>query len=397
VNVTETDVLIIGAGAAGLLCGIEAGNRGRRVVVLDHANKPAEKIRISGGGRCNFTNLHCSPEHFLSQNPRFPISALARYTPSDFLSLVQKHRIAYHEKTLGQLFCDDSSHQIIRMLLEEGKRAGVDLKLQTRISEASQNGRRFVLHTDRGVYSSESLVIASGGLSIPKMGATGLGYDIAKKFGISLVPTSAGLVPLVFKDPEQKLWSQLSGVSLRSRVSCGGASFTEGLLFTHKGLSGPSILQCSSYWRPGESVSINLVPDHDIASRMIQDRHEAANREVAAYLADILPKRLGHLLCEQKFGTQMSRRMAQVSNDEVRSLARMLNDWNVVPAGTEGYRVAEVTLGGVNTKELDSKTMMSKKVSNLFFIGEVVDVTGHLGGFNFQWAWSSGYVAGQYA
>ncbi len=401
----ETDVLIIGAGAAGLMCAIEAGNRGRRVVVIDHAQKPAEKIRISGGGRCNFTNLHASPDHYLSRNPRYCVSALSRYTAQDFISLVEKHRIAYHEKTLGQLFCDGSSQQIIGMLLEESRQAKVTIRLQTKVEQVSKPDARFRIRMAEGEFSCESLVVACGGLSIPKMGASGLGYQIARQFGLGIVSTRAALVPFTLTESQLDLWSTLAGVALEAEIQCGKKSFREGLLFTHRGLSGPAMLQISSYWQPKDPLRVNLAPGHD-ATALLMDakapratnypRHQARH-EAAKVLSSLLPKRLAQRIAEQHLLPTESIRLADVPDKQLEQLGSAVNSWQIVPHGTEGYRAAEVTLGGVDTAELSSKTMASRKVDNLYFVGEVVDVTGHLGGFNFQWAWASGYVAGQYA
>ncbi len=380
----ETDVVIIGAGAAGLLCAIEAGKRGRRVVVLDHARKPAEKIRISGGGRCNFTNLRTSPQNYLSQNPHFCMSALARYTPHDFIALVEKHNIAYHEKTAGQLFCDHSSQQIINMLLEECRQAGVKIQLNAEIQQVTKPDESFHV----GDYRCQSLVVACGGLSIPKMGATNLGYRIARDFGLSIMPTQPALVPFTLSEAQLAVWQPLAGVSLQANVKCGKQQFQEGLLFTHRGLSGPAILQISSYWQPGSGLDINLAPGHDAAAELI--RAKAANQSAVSVLTTMLPKRLAQQLAGNT-------RLAATPDRQLAQLGEAVNRWHIVPNGTEGYRTAEVTLGGVDTNELSSKTLEARKVANLYFIGEVLDVTGHLGGYNFQWAWASGYVAGQYA
>jgi predicted Rossmann fold flavoprotein len=382
--VIETDVVIIGAGAAGLLCAIEAGKRGRRVVVLDHARKPAEKIRISGGGRCNFTNLRTSPQNYLSQNPHFCMSALARYTPHDFIALVEKHNIAYHEKTAGQLFCDHSSQQIINMLLEECRQAGVKIQLNAEIQQVTKPDESFHV----GDYRCQSLVVACGGLSIPKMGATNLGYRIARDFGLSIMPTQPALVPFTLSEAQLAVWQPLAGVSLQANVKCGKQQFQEGLLFTHRGLSGPAILQISSYWQPGSGLDINLAPGHDAAAELI--RAKAANQSAVSVLTTMLPKRLAQQLAGNT-------RLAATPDRQLAQLGEAVNRWHIVPNGTEGYRTAEVTLGGVDTNELSSKTLEARKVANLYFIGEVLDVTGHLGGYNFQWAWASGYVAGQYA
>ena len=389
----QTDVLILGAGAAGLFCAIEAGKRGRRVVVLDHAPKPAEKIRISGGGRCNFTNLYTGPENFISQNPRFCLSALARYTPADFIALVEKHNISYHEKAHGQLFCDCLSHQIIAMLLEECRQANVQFRLGTPFLNVSRPNGQFCVQTAAGEIRCESLVVATGGLSIPKMGATNAGQCIARQFEMAVVPTQPALVPFTLSEKQLHTWGALSGVAVPASVSCNGQRFREGLLFTHRGLSGPAVLQISSYWKPGDSVSIDLAPGQHAADLLLQGKADNPCTETTMVLNELLPKRLGQLLTQQ----HAPGRIADVPNRQLQQLGLAINQWQVVPNGTEGYRTAEVTLGGVDTAGLSSKTMGSRRVPNLYFIGEVVDVTGHLGGFNFQWAWASGFVAGQYA
>ncbi|QDG79289.1 NAD(P)/FAD-dependent oxidoreductase [Labrenzia sp. PHM005] len=388
----DLDILVLGGGAAGLMCGIEAAKRGRKVLVIDHAKRPAEKIRISGGGRCNFTNLHCTPTNFLSQNPRFCVSALKRYTQQDFLNLVEKHRIAWHEKTLGQLFCDTSAKDIIQMLLSELEVAGGALQLETSITAVSKPDDKFSIATSKGPLRASSLVVATGGPSIPKMGATGFGYELAKQFGHDVIAPRAALVPLTFSDANKDLCARLSGVSVDAEVSFKKTAFREGLLFTHRGLSGPSILQISSYWEEGKPVSVNLAPGVDVFGVLKQARLDTPKQDLKTGLTQILPKRLAEEL-SQAF--QMKGRMADLSDKVLRGCAEQLNRWQLIPVGTEGYRTAEVTLGGVNTKELSSKTMESNKVPGLYFIGEVMDVTGHLGGFNFQWAWSSGHAAGQ--
>ncbi|WP_346900128.1 NAD(P)/FAD-dependent oxidoreductase [uncultured Roseibium sp.] len=390
----DLDVLIIGAGAAGLMCAIEAAKRGRRTLVIDHAKKPAEKIRISGGGRCNFTNLHCEPRNFLSQNPRFCVSALKRYTQHDFLALVERHRIAWHEKTLGQLFCDDSARDIIDLLLAELGKAGAALKLETSVTGISKPDDRFSVETPSETIRATSLVIATGGPSIPKMGATGFGYDIAKRFDLNVVQPRPALVPLTFSDANKALCARLSGVSVDAVVSFQKTLFREGLLFTHRGLSGPSILQISSYWQEGKPITVNLVPEQDVFETLRAARTDTPKQDLKTALATLLPKRLADELAGE---FKLSGRLADCSDKVLRRAGDLLNRWQLVPAGTEGYRTAEVTLGGVDTKELSSKTFEAAKVPGLHFIGEVVDVTGHLGGFNFQWAWSSGHAAGQAA
>lgn len=393
----SADVLIIGAGAAGLMCAIEAGRRGRQVVVIDHAHKAAEKIRISGGGRCNFTNVHASPDHYLSQQPRYCVSALARYTAQDFISLVEKHRIAYHEKTLGQLFCEGSSQQIIDMLFEECREAGVTIRVQTTVAEVSKPDARFRARTNAGEFCCESLVVASGGLSIPKMGASGFGYQIARQFGLAIVPTRGALVPFTLTESQLEAWKTLAGVAIDAEVHCGKQRFREGLLFTHRGLSGPAILQISSYWMPNEPVRLNLAPGHDTAAMLVQAKTAQPKQEAATFLSTLLPRRLAQRMAEQHLPGRELSRLIELTDKQLRQLGSAVNDCRIVPHGTEGYRTAEVTIGGVDTAELSSKTMESRKVPNLYFIGEVVDVTGHLGGYNFQWAWASGYAAGQYA
>jgi predicted Rossmann fold flavoprotein len=396
-NLLDTDVVIVGAGAAGLMCAIEAGKRGRRVVVIDRARKPGEKIRISGGGRCNFTNMHASPEHFLSQNPRFCVSALARYTAQDFIGLVEKHRIAYHEKTLGQLFCDGSSQQIIEMLLEECRQAKVEIRLQTAIEELSKPDGRFLVRTSDGEFSGDSLVVACGGLSIPKMGASNLGYRIARQFDLAIADTQPALVPFTLTPVQLELWHDLAGVATEATVTCGKQQFREGMLFTHRGLSGPCMLQISSYWQEGNLLRVNMAPERDASALLLQVRATNPRQEAATFLASFLPKRLAQRIAEQHAAEGHSGRLGDLADRQIERLGGAVNDWRIVPHGTEGYRTAEVTLGGVSTAELSSKTMESKKVKGLYFIGEVVDVTGHLGGFNFQWAWASGYAAGMYA
>ena len=387
------DVIVIGAGAAGLMCAIEAGKRGRKVWLVDHTKKIAEKIRISGGGRCNFTNLHANPKTFLSGNPHFCKSALSQYTQHDFIALVQRHGIAFHEKKLGQLFCDDSAQQIIDMLVREVQDAGVILQNETIVEniEAIEGG--FRVFTNRDVVECQSLVIATGGLSIPKIGATKFGYEIAKQFGLNVIETRPGLVPLMFQSVLLERCKDLRGLSVEATVSCGKTSFSEGLLFTHRGLSGPSILQISSYWQEGQEIVIDLAPGIDALAFLKVQKKTRAKQNIQTVLSDILPGRLADSICTT---VGVSGRIADLPDASLKKLAGHINGWQIKPSGTEGYRTAEVTLGGVDTNELSSKTMESKKQPGLHFIGEVVDVTGHLGGFNFQWAWSSGYAAGQY-
>ncbi|WP_165668611.1 BaiN/RdsA family NAD(P)/FAD-dependent oxidoreductase [Metapseudomonas otitidis] len=388
-------VIIIGAGAAGLMCAMSAAARGRRVLLLDHANKAGKKILMSGGGRCNFTNLYCEPANFLSHNPHFCKSALARFTQWDFIALVAKHGVPYHEKKLGQLFCDHKSSDILGLLLEECEQAGVDLRLNTSVSEISRHEGGYRLETSQGPAQCESLVIATGGLSIPTLGATGFGYQMARQFGHTVLPTRAGLVPFTVTDPQLKaLCEALSGTSVEDcRVSCNGQSFVENILFTHRGLSGPAILQISSYWQPGDVVSIDLLPALDLPTWLAEQQRERPNSELKTLLAELFTKKMAGLLAEQWF---TSKPMKQYSPGELKAIAERLGNWQLVPAGTEGYRTAEVTLGGVDTREVSSKTLESLKSPGLYFVGEVLDVSGHLGGFNFQWAWASGYAAAQY-
>lgn len=391
----STQVIIIGAGAAGLMCAMSAAARGRRVLLLDHANKAGKKILMSGGGRCNFTNLYCEPANFLSHNPHFCKSALARFTQWDFIALVAKHGVPYHEKKLGQLFCDHKSSDILGLLLEECEQAGVDLRLNTSVSAISRHEGGYRLETSQGPAQCESLVIATGGLSIPTLGATGFGYQVARQFGHTVLPTRAGLVPFTVTDPQLKaLCEALSGTSVEDcRVSCNGQSFVENILFTHRGLSGPAILQISSYWQPGDVVSIDLLPALDLPTWLAEQQRERPNSELKTLLAELFTKKMAGLLAEQWF---TSKPMKQYSPGELKAIAERLGNWQLVPAGTEGYRTAEVTLGGVDTREVSSKTLESLKSPGLYFVGEVLDVSGHLGGFNFQWAWASGYAAAQY-
>lgn len=387
------DSIVIGAGAAGLFCAAMAGQRGRKVLVLDHAKKLCEKIRIAGGGRCNFTNLFCAPENFLSQNPRFCVSALRRYTQHDFIQLVEKHKIAYHEKTLGQLFCDDSSQNIIDLLMKECSDGGVKVQNLTQITSVTTSNSGFLIETNLGTYKAETVVIATGGKSIPKIGASGFGYEIAQQFGHSIIDPTPALVPLTFNMEQGLNFKEISGLSVEAVVSYGKRKFREGLLCTHRGLSGPSILQISSYWEPGKAITVDFCPDVELFEVLKQKRTQTPKQELSTILALYLPKRLAQLFLDD---LNFSGKMADQSDKKLRQLATAIKQHSIIPAGTQGYAKAEVTLGGVNTKELSSKTMESQKQKGLFFVGEVVDVTGHLGGFNFQWAWSSGYAAGQY-
>ena len=385
-------MLIIGAGAAGLMCAITAGQRGRRVLVVDHANKVGKKILMSGGGRCNFTNLGTTPANYLSANPHFAKSALARCTPWDFVALVEKHRIAWHEKELGQLFCDDSSKQIVRMLLDECAAAGVTVEANCAVQRVLRTPEGFSVHTARGEVHAESLVVASGGLSIPSMGASGFGYELARQFGHAVLPTRAGLVPLTLSGKHQEHYADLAGVALpRVEARVGRQGFRAGLLFTHRGISGPAILQISSYWQPGDDLRLDLLPDLDVGAWLVDQRTARPLAELKTVLGEVLPKRLAQRLCEQWLG---NRPMRQYRETELTQIGVQLAAWPITASGTEGYRTAEVTLGGVDTDGLSSSTMQSKLVPGLYFIGEVVDVTGWLGGYNFQWAWASGQAAG---
>ena len=386
------DVVVAGAGAAGMMCAAQAGQRGRKVLILDHAKAPGEKIRISGGGRCNFTNLNTTPNNFLSENPRFCISALRRYRPKDFIALVDRYGIAHHEKTLGQLFCDGSARQIIDMLLAEMAQGGVELRLQTAIEAIARTETGFALTVGGQAVTCQSLVIATGGKSIPKMGATGFGYEVARQFGLRVTETRPALVPLTFDVSLLERTSPLAGVAVDATVAAGKTRFAEALLFTHRGLSGPAILQASSYWREGQEIAVDLAPGQDVYAHLRAARTSRAKAAPATILAELLPKRLAQFLTETH---APQGNMADQSDKVLRPLAEAVNAWRVKPVGSEGYRTAEVTLGGVDTTDLESRTLESRKVPGLFFIGEVVDVTGWLGGYNFQWAWASGWSAGQ--
>lgn len=390
------DVIIIGAGAAGMMCAIEAGKRGRRVILLDHAENIGEKIRISGGGRCNFTNLYCAPDKYISANPHFCRSALKRYSQHDFIALIERHQIGYHEKTLGQLFCDSSATDLIRMLLDECQKAGVDIHPSTtieRISLTPEN--QYHCQTNKGAVHGAALVVACGGLSIPKIGATPFGFHIAEQFGHSIIPPRAGLVPLTFDPIVLADTKDMSGISLDPAQvhSQSGTIFEEAILFTHRGISGPAILQISSYWQPGEDIIINLLPHLDVFLWLKEQRHGHGKRAALSVLETILPHKLARKILDS---LAISGRIGDLPDTELKRLTDRLQRWRVKPSGSEGYRTAEVTLGGVNTAEISSKTFESTKQPGLYFIGEVLDVTGHLGGFNFQWAWSSGWCAGQY-
>jgi predicted Rossmann fold flavoprotein len=386
----KRDVIVVGAGAAGLMCAAEAGKRGRSVLVLEHAERPGKKILISGGGRCNFTNLHAAPENYLSANPDFCKSALARYTPADFIRLVDQHGITWHEKKLGQLFCDHTSRLIVEMLLQECEAARVELRLNCRVKTVRRNGG-FALDTSLGVFECDSLVIATGGLSFPKLGATDFGYRIAEQFGLRLVQPQPGLVPLTFGDAGQRAFGELSGISVDEKVTAGGASFREHLLFTHRGLSGPAILQISNYLAGGEAVALDLLPDQPARELLLAER--GTNKELKTVLGQFLPQRFAQQWCA---ACAPSKPMNRHTLPELEEIARRLHRWEIMPAGTEGYAKAEVTRGGVDTAGLSSKTMEARSVGGLYFIGEVVDVMGWLGGYNFQWAWASGHAAGQF-
>ncbi len=386
------DVVILGAGAAGMMCAIRAGARGRSVLVLDHAKAPGEKIRISGGGRCNFTNIHAGPKNYLSANPHFAKSALARYTPRDFLDMVERHRIAWHEKTLGQLFCDDSAKDIIQMLLAEMKAVGAALEVQKQITSVEKTPDGFRIGTADGPIEAGAVVVATGGKSIPKMGATGLAYDIAKQFGLKIIETRPGLVPLTLDPNTLEKLSPLSGIGVPAELRHGKTAFREALLFTHRGLSGPSILQISSYWREGDDITLSIEPDLDIGGVLKSARKANGKQAAQTALAEVLPKRLAQFFVENRGITS---HLADLSDKAIEGLAASIQNWTIRPAGSEGYRTAEVTLGGIDTSDLDSKTMQAKAVPGLYFIGESVDVTGWLGGYNFQWAWASGQVCGE--
>lgn len=390
--IRQVDVLIIGAGAAGMMCAIEAGKRGRSVIIVDHAAAPGEKIRISGGGRCNFTNLNAAPQNYISKNPHFCISALRRYTQRDFIGLVDRFGIAWHEKTLGQLFCDGSARQIIDLLVTEMNRAGVELRLRTTANAIERSGDGYVVDLSGERVRCASLVVACGGKSIPKMGATGFGYDIARQFGLPLTETRPALVPLTFDENTLAPLKPLSGISVDAVVSHGKTKFTEAMLFTHRGLSGPSILQISSYWREGDMISVAMLPDTKVFNALRAARARNGRQALQTALGELLPKRLAQLIAES---SEIEGHLADLTDKQLLAVEKAVNEWQVKPAGSEGYRTAEVTLGGVDTDALDQKTMEARSEKGLYFIGEVVDVTGWLGGYNFQWAWSSGWVAGQ--
>jgi len=385
------DAIVVGGGAAGLMCALTAGQRGKRVLVVEHANRVGKKILMSGGGRCNFTNTGATPANYLSANPHYCKSALARYTPADFIALVDRHRIAWHEKELGQLFCDDSSKQIVRLLLDECADGGVRIETSCAIENVRHGDGGFHVDTARGMFSAPALVVASGGLSIPSMGASGFGYDLARRFGHRVLPTRAGLVPLTLSGKHQERLADLAGVAVPVEARCGRASFRNFMLLTHRGVSGPAILQISSYWNTGDDLRLDLLPGDDALAWLRAQRTERGASELRTVLAERLPKRFAQRLCEHWLP---DRPMRQLDDAQLRDIAGVLAAWPLVASGTEGYRTAEVTLGGVDTDELSSSTMQSRRVPGLYFIGEVVDVTGWLGGYNFQWAWASGHACG---
>ena len=387
----DSQVLVIGGGAAGLMCAATAGYRGKTVTVLEGSNRCGKKILMSGGGRCNFTNTGTGPGNFLSRNPHFCKSALARYRPIDFIEMVERHGIAYHEKELGQLFCDESSKQIVKLLLDECDWAGVHIATGIAISSIRFAGDRFEVETAQGIYRAEKLVVATGGLSIPSMGASGLGYSIARQFGHALVETRAGLVPFTLSGKPLEQYAELAGVALPIAVRVGGTEFRNALLFTHRGLSGPAILQISSYWNLSEAIEIDLLPGRDAGTELLALQQQGHKAELKTVLAEWLPKRLAQLLCTVFFSNKP---VNQYKHAELRDIAFALQHWRITPSGTEGYRTAEVTLGGVDTEGVSSSSFESKHQPGLYFIGEVLDVTGHLGGYNFQWAWASGHAAG---
>ncbi len=389
----KTDVIIIGAGASGLMCALEAGKRGRKVMVLDHANKPGSKILISGGGSCNFTNYYVEPENFISRNPHFCKSAINRYTQWDFIEFINKHNISFHEREHGQQFCDGKASQIVDALVEECKQQGVVFKYKTEIESVVKTDAGFDITTDGGGLKCDSFVVATGGLSIPNIGASPFGYKIAEQFGIPVITPKAGLVPFTLHNQDKERFSDLSGIAVDAIVSLGGVSFRENVLFTHRGLSGPAILQLSSYWNPGETVEINLLPDCDLLEHLIELKDQGVKKVAHNVLGELLPNRLVDRLLDENL---RNKSIQDLSNQDVSSIAEQFNCWQIKPNGTEGYRTAEVTVGGVDCDCVSSKTMESTEVKGLYFIGEVLDVTGWLGGFNLQWAWSSGWCAGQF-
>ncbi len=390
----QVDVVVIGAGAAGLMCASEAGKRGRKVVVLDHANKAGKKILMSGGGRCNFTNYSIEAENFISNNPHFCKSALSRFTQWDFLGWVDRYDIPFHERSHGQLFCNDSAKDILNMLLSECEKTQVEIRLNCNVQGIKQLAdNQFQINTDKQNFQCQSLVIATGGLSIPKMGASAFGYQVAEQFGIPVIPVRAALVPFTLQTAEKQKYSALSGVAVAAEVICKNQRFKENVLFTHRGLSGPVMLQISSYWQAGEAIAVNFLPDLDVVELLQQKRADNVKHQIKNSLAEYLPKRLVEALLDQKYWAIS---MQDISNQQIDDIARAIQYWQIKPNGTEGYRTAEVTLGGVDCSSISSKTMQSNEITGLYFIGEVLDVTGWLGGYNFQWAWSSGWCAGQY-
>lgn len=387
------DTLVIGAGAAGLMCAATAAKRGLSVLVIDHAKQAGKKILISGGGRCNFTNMYTSPENFLSDNPHFCKSALSRYTQWDFLAMVDKHGIAWHEKTLGQLFCDDSAKDIVRMLMQECSDAGARVQLRTEVIAVSEQHGNYYVNTSAGTYATRNLVIATGGLSMPKLGATSFGYKVAEQFGHSIKPVRAGLVPFTLQDTDKAALADLSGVAADVVAGNQRTSFKEAMLFTHRGLSGPAILQISSYWYPGETLQVNLLPNEDVHALIKQAKQQQPRSSLITLLSKYLPKRMVQTLAA--YGNWPTKNLADISNSDFERVAKLISAWPIKPNGTEGYRTAEVTIGGIDVNQVSSKTMESKLQPGLYFIGEVLDVTGWLGGYNFQWAWSSGWVCGE--
>jgi len=391
---TKTDVIVIGASASGLMCAIEAAKRGRKVLVLDHANKPCKKILMSGGGRCNFTNLDVSADNFISHNPHFCKSALSRFTQWDFIAMVQAYEIPYHEREHGQLFCDDSAKDIRDMLLAECRNLGVSIRLEATMQSITKDKVAiFNIETSKGEFECSSVVIATGGLSIPKMGATPFGYKVAEQFGLKVWPPTAGLVPFTLHDKDKECFAPLSGIAVECIASVNKISFRENVLFTHRGLSGPAMLQISSYWQAGAILHINLLPDLDLEDELVSLQQQVSKQQLKAVLSKYLPKRLVTTILAKEI---LEQTLATLSAKQCKKIAQSIHDWCIQPNGTEGYRTAEVTVGGVDTNELSSKTMECKLVKGLYFTGEVVDVTGWLGGYNFQWAWASGWCAGQY-
>lgn len=389
---TQYDVVIIGAGASGLMCAATAGYRGRSVLVIEHTKKVGRKILMSGGGRCNFTNIHNGPANFLSQNPHFCKSALSRYKAQDFIDLVDRHGVEYHEKTLGQLFCNESSKEILRVLMTESEWAGNEIRTELSVNGIEKQEEGYLLQTSSGPIKAESVVIATGGLSIPNGGATSFAYDIAEQFDLKILPKTAALVPFTLQPKEKEVLKELSGVSHKVKATIGKTSFVESMLFTHRGLSGPAILQISSYWQPGGEVEIDLFPEFDLLAWLKEQREARPKAEITTIMAQQMSKRMAQILC-QLFG--FSGIMGNQSNKDLETVNSAFREWKIKPSGTEGYRTAEVTLGGIDTNEINQKTMEAKKAPGLYFIGECLDVTGHLGGHNFQWAWASGFAAGQ--